>query len=628
MKVIAMGFVMHPGAYLRSAWNMVDFLIMLTSTMSMATNSPEFKIFRSFRLLRALRPLRMIRRLRGMQVVVVALIRSMPTTVNVLTFGCFLFFIFGVLGVQMFGLTFYRCNDPDVSGKDACVGMFVPPNVTEALANMGNPLTTTNPLTIGSSIDVLSTNVTTATTTVLMSATELTTTLAASDNVTTTNTSTTTTTTVALAATTAAPQMISRMWKNRAYNFDNLWNAMISLFVVATMDNWLDIAFDAVDATGIDSQPSTGTQPVMFLFFVAWIIMGSLFFFNLLVGVVVDQYLRIQAETGELVLRTEEQKHWAEAIKTKKYQSEQSETTVDVPDNFIQKAMFQVLFSTRFDVFIMLCIVFNVLLMASYHHNQAAIFTEAQTSLGFIFSMVFLFEAILKLLACGPSRYWRDPWNRFDAIIVLFGLPSMLGLNIGLGPSVFRIFRVGRLFKLLKGARGLRALFNTFLDALPALGNVGSLLFLLMFTYAVLGMNLYADLPRDDVITTNNNFSDFSASLLVLFRVFTKDAWSEVMEACYKCHELESDCGIQVTAPFYFISFIIMASYIMLYLVIATMLFYFSENATNESLLSATSFFDALQRKMMLDKFMGKLTKKLGKHKAKMSKLGKRGDRR
>lgn len=60
MKIIALGFTMHQGAYLRSVWNMLDFLIvvigMLTPVLSYINiKDLDVKALRAFRVLRPLR---------------------------------------------------------------------------------------------------------------------------------------------------------------------------------------------------------------------------------------------------------------------------------------------------------------------------------------------------------------------------------------------------------------------------------------------------------------------------------------------------------------------------------------------------------------------------------------------
>ena len=75
------------------------------------------------------------------------------------------------------------------------------------------------------------------------------------------------------------------------------------------------------------------------------------------------------------------------------------------------------------------------------------------------------------------------------------------------------------MFKLIKNAKGLRTLFNTLLRSMPAIFNVGSLLFLLMFIYAVLGMNLFGGFNNPFEGSQDTNFNNFGTSLIALFQV-------------------------------------------------------------------------------------------------------------
>ena len=57
--MIAMGLILHPGAYFRVPWNLLDFVIVVTSLASLAADV-NIVALRSLRLLRVLRPLRLI----------------------------------------------------------------------------------------------------------------------------------------------------------------------------------------------------------------------------------------------------------------------------------------------------------------------------------------------------------------------------------------------------------------------------------------------------------------------------------------------------------------------------------------------------------------------------------------
>lgn len=59
LKICAKGFVAMPGAYLRSSWNVLDFVVVAVSVFQLfGSDSASLKSLRSLRALRALRPLR------------------------------------------------------------------------------------------------------------------------------------------------------------------------------------------------------------------------------------------------------------------------------------------------------------------------------------------------------------------------------------------------------------------------------------------------------------------------------------------------------------------------------------------------------------------------------------------
>ena len=43
-------------------------------------------------------------------------------------------------------------------------------------------------------------------------------------------------------------------WVNHKYNFDNLGQALMSLFVLSSKDGWVTIMYQGLDAVGIDQQ--------------------------------------------------------------------------------------------------------------------------------------------------------------------------------------------------------------------------------------------------------------------------------------------------------------------------------------------------------------------------------------
>ena len=61
-----------------------------------------------------------------------------------------------------------------------------------------------------------------------------------------------------------------------------------------TTEGWQDVMKQGMDATDVDMQPQRDANYYMTLFFVAFMIIGSLFIMNLFVGVVIDNFNKIK----------------------------------------------------------------------------------------------------------------------------------------------------------------------------------------------------------------------------------------------------------------------------------------------------------------------------------------------
>ena len=79
-------------------------------------------------------------------------------------------------------------------------------------------------------------------------------------------------------------------WERYDSNFDNVVEAMITMFNLMTTSGWVSTMLHGIDATAIHQAPKTDKNFSMSLFFVLFLIMGSLFVLNLFVAVVVDTF--------------------------------------------------------------------------------------------------------------------------------------------------------------------------------------------------------------------------------------------------------------------------------------------------------------------------------------------------
>jgi hypothetical protein len=95
-KILALGFICNKGSYLRDSWNILDFIIVMSAYLAIASGGINLSSLRSFRVLR---PLRTISGIEGLRVLVSALISAMPLLRDTLLILMFFFLIFGIAGL-------------------------------------------------------------------------------------------------------------------------------------------------------------------------------------------------------------------------------------------------------------------------------------------------------------------------------------------------------------------------------------------------------------------------------------------------------------------------------------------------------------------------------------------------
>jgi hypothetical protein len=108
VKILAYGFLLHPGAYLRDAWCQLDFVVVSLAWMPILF--PSMGNYSVIRSVRALRPLRALKRVPGMPQMIAALMSAFPKLANVLALCAFIFLVFGIVGMELFkGALRSRC---------------------------------------------------------------------------------------------------------------------------------------------------------------------------------------------------------------------------------------------------------------------------------------------------------------------------------------------------------------------------------------------------------------------------------------------------------------------------------------------------------------------------------------
>jgi voltage-dependent calcium channel T type alpha-1G len=182
------------------------------------------------------------------------------------------------------------------------------------------------------------------------------------------------------------------------------------------------------------------------------------------------------------------------------------------------------------------------------------------TNLGF--SLVFIAEAVFKIIALGFSIYLRSIWNKLDFFIVLtsiadivisFLVPRSSAARIIKVAKIMRIFRAVRPLKVVLQSEGLNIVLRAVTDSILPLFSTLIISVLVVGVFAIISMELLQgtmhycsdglilleeecvglDANGDTRVWRNfdRNFDWFGQAWVTVFIVGTQDRWQEILFA-------------------------------------------------------------------------------------------------
>lgn len=215
-------------------------------------------------------------------------------------------------------------------------------------------------------------------------------------------------------------------------------------------------------------------------------------------------------------------------------------TTFDIAQSILE--------SKRFYYFILFIIVLNSITIGLETYEPARLVaSEWFTMINQICLGVFVFEFILRLYVHRLS-FFRRKWDDFDLLVVLISLLSETTVF-----SMFRFLRVIRLLRLLSIIPKMKLISEVLLNSLSAIFSVGILLVVVYYIYAVIVTTLYGQaFPQW--------FGTIWESFYTLFQIMTFESWSMGI--------VRPVMAVYPQAWIIFVSFLIIATYIVLNIVI------------------------------------------------------------
>jgi len=534
LKILVFGFAFGPNTYLADPWNLLDFFVLCTSALNIFVRLSAFGVVNQFawtkslRALRALRPLRMVSRNEGMKAVVDSMFKAIPAIADVMLVLLLFLLIFSILGVQLMKGKFFRC-----SCEDWCP--------ERRHAPRGNIHTNTSNATY------ICQGICQA----------------------------------AVASSAPLSQQQCTWERHRQWSFDNVPLAMLTLFEVSTLEMWPDVVWLAVDGVDKHTGPEYNRSPYVVLFFIVFLFIMSFFILNLFIGVVIDKFTDVQNEMNGKAVLTPQQHRWIAAQRL--LLKVRPRPLILPPESKFRQLALQLVSVREFEVMVLGMIIANAVVMCSNIYGAPTGIQKIQEHANVVFLGFFVAETSLKMYAMHLRLYFRDLWNIFDLALVSGSLLSLTmtwaGYAAQVDPAMLRGFRIARIFRLVKRLKSLRKLLETLVTSLPSLVNITTLLLLVFFVYAVAGMALFGDIQIEGneelgQMSKDNNFINFYLAVIMLFRMSTGESWNGIMHDCFsgaRCAAPphKESCGNTPIAVFFFLSFMLICSFVFLNMFIA-----------------------------------------------------------
>jgi len=189
------------------------------------------------------------------------------------------------------------------------------------------------------------------------------------------------------------PEFKEREWLPNEFNYDDVSNAMLTLFTVSTFEGWPQLLYISIDSNAEDTGPRMNHRPVVSIFYIVYIIVIAFFMVNIFVGFVIVTF---QNEGEQEYKNCELDKNQRNCIE---FALKARPVRKYIPKRRLQYKVWWFITSQGFEYLIFFLIVSNTVTLAMKFFGQPPAYTEALDYLNVIFSSVFAVEFVLKLFA-------------------------------------------------------------------------------------------------------------------------------------------------------------------------------------------------------------------------------------
>merc|ERR1719340_469688 len=523
MRIVALGFVAHPNAYLRNTWNILDFTIVMIGLISSILAVLQIEGFdvKALRAFRVLRPLRLISGVPSLQIVMNAILMAIIPLINIALLVLFVIIIYAIIGLELFMGAFHKTCFDEITGDmmedpSPCGGLFICPNGTECREYWEGPqwgitcfdnfgqamLTVFQCITLEGWTDML---------------------YWIHDSQGNTWQFIYFVSMVVLGAFFVMNLILGVLSgefskeKEKAQSRGDFQRLRAQQQMEEDLQGYIDWITQAEELAELEDQQNA-----------IKVDLTSAKQNNIVAGLLKSAMLPLQQVVDAKVTeegRKPSRKHSRQTPWQKRMKRFEKW-------NRSMKRQCRSICKSQWMFWLIVTLVFlNTCVLATEHHHQPPWLDDFQEYTNLFFVCLFTCEMLLKMYALGLSGYMVSLFNRFDFVVVISSISEFILVSQEIMPpvglSVLRCIRLLRAFKVTRYWASMGNLVKSLVNSIASINALLVLLILFIFIFALLGMQIFGGRFKNE--ESRGTFNNFGQSCLTVFQILTGEDWNVVM---------------------------------------------------------------------------------------------------
>ncbi|THU96001.1 hypothetical protein K435DRAFT_778779 [Dendrothele bispora CBS 962.96] len=508
IKIIADGFAFTPNAYIRSIWNIIDFIILVGISVNVATSLIFIGgLSRFTRSLKALRALRLITLFNSMRMAFQSLIISGASRILDAAVLAILYIIpYAVWGLNIFAGYMKECNDGDASGMNDCVNEYQNSIFEDGQFAFPVPRVWTDP----------------------------------------------------------SP--------STTFSFDNFRSSLLILFEIVSLEGWIDVMNQATSIAGKNQQPDTNVAEWNALFFLFYHLVGGVVILTLFVSIIIANFssrtgtaflTQPQKEWIDLqkLFKRQKPSRRPKTTPTNAIRKWCFDRAIHKHGWWSRSMTF--LFVLH--VLVLMTQTYSTSNIADTLRNDFFLVITCIYIIDVVVRLVGLGWTSFRANGWNLFDILVTAGSFFTTLIVRFGRENFVVEQLQ------KLFLVSIAFKLVQRTDSLNKLFKTAVASLPAILSLLVLWFIFFMFFAILYVEVFGLTKWGNAETRSQNYSTVGSALVMLAFMSTGEGWNQYMHNYARVYPLctnssdnqeASDCGSVGWAFTLFIAWNILSMYI------------------------------------------------------------------